>query len=141
MNTFSVSGLSNYIKDLFDSDQNLSHISVRGELSNYKIHSAGHHYFSLKDENAVIDAVFFKGNASRLRFVPKDGMKVIVFGSVSSFPKSGRYQIYVSDMQPEGVGALYVAFEELKNKLYTEGLFDESLKKEIPEFPLRIGLV
>ncbi len=141
MNAVTVTELSNYIKALFDGDERLNSVCVRGELSNYKIHSTGHHYFSLKDEGAVIDAVMFRSCAGRLKFVPQSGMKVILFGKVSSFPKSGRYQIYVSDMQPEGVGALYAAFEQLKNKLYKEGLFDRSIKKEIPRFPERIGLV
>ena len=141
MNAISVTELSNYIKSLFDGDERLNAVCVRGELSNYKVHTTGHHYFSLKDEGAVIDAVIFRTYAGRLKFLPQSGMKVIVFGKVSSFPKNGRYQIYVSDMQPEGVGALYAAFEQLKNKLYKEGLFDRSKKTDLPRFPERIGLV
>lgn len=141
MNAVSVTELSNYIKNLLDGDLNLSAVLVRGELSNYKMHSSGHHYFSLKDDGAVISAVMFRGSASKLRFAPKDGMKVVLFGKVSSFPKSGQYQIYVNDMQPEGIGALYAAFEELKKKLYQEGLFDKSLKKPVPKYPNTIALV
>jgi len=141
MNAVTVTELSNYIKNLLDGDSNLAAVLVRGELSNYKMHSSGHHYFSLKDDGAVISAVMFRGSASKLRFTPKDGMKVVLFGKVSSFPKSGQYQIYVNDMQPEGVGALYAAFEELKKKLNQEGIFDKSLKKTIPKYPNTIALV
>lgn len=141
MNAITVTELSNYIKNLLDGDANLSTVLVRGELSNYKMHSSGHHYFSLKDDGAVISAVMFQSSASKLRFTPKDGMKVVLFGKVSSFPKSGQYQIYVNDMQPEGIGALYAAFEELKKKLYQEGVFDKSLKKPIPKYPNTIALI
>jgi len=141
MTSLTVTELSNYIKSLLDNDRTLSEVIVRGELSNYKMHSSGHHYFSLKDDGAVISAVMFRGSASKLKFIPKDGMKVILFGKVSSFPKSGQYQIYASEMQPEGVGALFAAFEELKQKLYAEGLFDKAYKKELPRFPKRIALV
>lgn len=140
MNAVTVTELSNYIKSLLDNNENLSAVMVRGELSNYKIHSSGHHYFSLKDDGAVISAVMFRGSASKIRFIPQNGMKVVLFGKVSSFPKSGQYQIYVSDMQPEGIGALYAAFEQLKQKLYSEGLFDKSHKKALPKFPKTIAL-
>ena len=141
MNAVTVTELSNYIKSLLDNNENLNAVLVRGELSNYKIHSSGHHYFSLKDDGAVISAVMFKGNASKIRFLPQNGMKVVLFGKVSSFPKSGQYQIYVSDMQPEGIGALYAAYEQLKQKLYAEGLFDKSHKKPLPRFPSTVALV
>lgn len=141
MNAVTVTELSNYIKILLDNDTHLSEVLVRGELSNYKMHSSGHHYFSLKDDGAVISAVMFRGSASKIRFTPKDGMKVVLYGKVSSFPKSGQYQVYVSDMQPEGIGALYAAFEELKRKLYQEGLFDKTLKKQLPKYPETIALV
>lgn len=140
MNAVTVTELSNYIKSLLDNDQNLSAVLVRGELSNYKIHSSGHHYFSLKDDGAVISAVMFRGNASKIRFVPQNGMKVVLFGKISSFPKSGQYQIYVSDMQPEGIGALFAAYEQLKQKLHAEGLFDKAHKKPLPRFPRTIAL-
>ena len=141
MNPVSVTELSNYIKSLLDNNENLASVLVRGELSNYKMHSSGHHYFSLKDDGAVISAVMFKGYASKIKFIPRDGMKVVLYGKVSSFPKSGQYQIYASDMQPEGIGALYAAFEQLKQKLYAEGLFDKSHKKPLPKFPTTVALV
>ena len=141
MNALTVTELSNHIKELLDSDEQLSSVYVRGELSNYKIHSSGHHYFSLKDDGAVITAVMFRGSASKIKFTPQNGMKVVLFGKVSSFPKSGQYQIYVNDMQPEGIGALFAAFEELKLRLYKEGLFSKSLKKSLPRYPKRIALV
>lgn len=137
----SVTEVSAYIKALLDHDEVLGQLCVRGELSNYKMHSSGHHYFTLKDDGAVINAVVFRSDASRLPFQPGNGMKVIVYGRVSSFPKSGQYQIYVSQMQPDGVGALYVAFEQLKEKLLREGLFDKDVKKTLPRYPRRIALV
>lgn len=137
----SVTELNQYIKLLLDRDDVLSAVTVRGELSNYKLHSSGHHYFTLKDENAVISCVMFRGDASRLRFRPENGMKVILSGHVSLFPRSGQYQIYVGDMQPDGIGALYVAFEQLKQKLQEEGLFDPAHKKPLPRYPRLIALV
>lgn len=137
----SVTEVSAYIKSLLDRDAVLGQLCVRGELSNYKMHSSGHHYFTLKDDGAVINAVMFRNDASRLPFQPGNGMKVIVYGRVSSFPKSGQYQIYVSQMQPDGVGALYVAFEQLKEKLLREGLFAKEAKKPLPRYPRRIALV
>ena len=137
----SVTEVNQYIKQMLEQDQILSQVSVRGELSNYKMHSSGHHYFTLKDDGAVISAVMFRGDASKLRFRPENGMKVILSGRVSLFPKSGQYQIYVRDMQPDGIGALYIAFEQLKQKLYAEGLFDPEKKKTIPRYPARIALV
>ena len=136
-----VTALSEYIKGMLESDMLLQKVYVVGELSNFKVHSSGHCYFSLKDEGAVINAVMFRGDAAKLRFRPESGMKVILYGRVSLFPKSGQYQIYVSAMQPDGVGSLYVAFEQLKEKLYKEGLFDKKFKKALPKYPKRIGLV
>ena len=137
----SVTQLTQYIKLLLDRDEILSQACVRGELSNYKIHSSGHHYFTLKDEGAVISCVMFRSDAMRLRFRPETGMKVILSGRVSLFPKSGQYQIYVSHMQPDGVGDLAVAFEQLKKKLSAEGLFDPARKKPLPRYPGTIALV
>lgn len=137
----SVTEVSAYIKALLDHDEVLGQLCVHGELSNYKMHSSGHHYFTLKDDGAVINAVMFRGEAARLRFRPENGMKVIIYGRVSSFPKSGQYQIYVNNMQPDGVGALYIAFEQLKEKLLREGLFAKELKKPLPRYPRRIALV
>ena len=137
----SVTQLTQYIKLLLDRDEILSQACVRGELSNYKIHSSGHHYFTLKDEGAVISCVMFRSDAMRLRFRPETGMKVILSGRVSLFPKSGQYQIYVSHMQPDGVGDLAVAFEQLKKKLSAEGLFDPARKKPLPRSPGTVALV
>ncbi len=137
----SVTQLTQYIKLLLDRDEILSQVCVRGELSNYKAHSSGHQYFTLKDEGAVISCVMFRGDAMKLRFRPESGMKVILYGRVSLFPKSGQYQIYVTAMQPDGVGALAVAFEQLKNRLYEEGLFDQAHKKSLPPYPERVALV
>ena len=137
----SVTQLTQYIKLLLDRDEILSQACVRGELSNYKIHSSGHHYFTLKDEGAVISCVMFRSDAMRLRFRPETGMKVILSGRVSLFPKSGQYQIYVSHMQPDGVGDLAVAFEQLKKKLSAEGLVDPARKKPLPRYPGTVALV
>lgn len=137
----SVTQLTQYIKLLLDRDEILSQVCVRGELSNYKAHSSGHQYFTLKDEGAVISCVMFRSDAMRMRFRPESGMKVILYGRVSLFPKSGQYQIYVTAMQPDGVGALAVAFEQLKRRLHEEGLFDPAAKKHLPAYPQRIALV
>lgn len=137
----SVTQLTQYIKLLLDRDEILSQVCVRGELSNYKAHASGHQYFTLKDEGAVISCVMFRSDAMRMRFRPESGMKVILYGRVSLFPKSGQYQIYVTAMQPDGVGALAVAFEQLKTRLHEEGLFDAAHKKHLPSYPRRIALV
>lgn len=141
MQPVTVTQLTQYIKLLLDRDEILSQVCVRGELSNYKAHSSGHHYFTLKDEDAVISCVMFRGDAMKLRFRPESGMKVILYGRVSLFPKSGQYQIYVSAMQPDGIGALAVAFEQLKQRLLEEGLFDNAHKKPLPQFPQRVALI
>ena len=137
----SVTQLTGYIKLLLDRDEILSQTCVRGELSNYKIHSSGHHYFTLKDEGAVISCVLFRSDAMRLRFRPESGMKVILTGRVSLFPRSGQYQLYVSHMQPDGAGDLAVAFEQLKQRLQAQGLFDAAHKKPLPRYPERVALV
>ena len=141
MQPVSVTQLTQYIKLLLDRDEILSQVCVRGELSNYKAHSSGHQYFTLKDEGAVISCVMFRSDAAKLRFRPESGMKVILYGRVSLFPKSGQYQIYVTSLQPDGVGALAVAFEQLKRRLYQEGLFDPAHKKTLPVYPERVALV
>lgn len=138
---YSVSQLNNYVKGVLDKDENLAHIFVSGEISNFKAHYSGHYYLTVKDEAAAIKAVMFAGNASRLRFMPENGMKVIIFGTVSLFPRDGSYQLYINDMQPDGAGALNVAFEQLKKKLSAEGLFSQEHKKPIPKFPKRVGVV
>lgn len=144
MNTamVSVSQLNFYIKSLLDGDQNLSSVFVTGEISNLSDHyRSGHLYFSLKDEKSSIKAVMFANSASRLRFLPQNGMKVIVRGRVSVYEAAGQYQLYAEDMQPDGAGALAVAFEQLKEKLRTEGLFEQSHKKPLPRLPRRVGVI
>lgn len=137
-----VSQLNFYVHSLLESDEHLGGVFLRGEISNFKNHyRSGHFYLSLKDENAVIRAVMFKGNAQRLRFLPQDGMKVTVSGRVSLYERDGQYQFYIDDMQPDGVGALHVAYEQLKEKLQKEGLFDASRKRPLPPYPERVGVI
>ena len=136
-----VSDLNRYIKDKIANDENLSQILVKGEISNFKNHYTGHMYFTLKDENSLIKCVCFKTYAEKLTFMPKDGMKVIVLGSVSVFERDGIYQIYVKIMEEDGLGDLYTKYKELKEKLEKEGLFDETHKKEIPFMPKTIGVL
>ena len=138
---YSVSQLNSYVKGVLDKDENLAHIFVTGEISNFKDHYSGHLYMTIKDEAASIKAVMFAGNASKLRFRPENGMKILAFGTVSLFPRDGSFQLYINDMQPDGVGALNIAFEQLKKKLEAEGLFSNVYKKPLPEFPMRIGVV
>ena len=137
----SVSQVNGHIKDLLDADPALSGLFVRGELSNYKVYPSGHHYFSMKDEGGSLRCVMFRREAMTLRFQPQNGMKVLAFGRVSAFPRDGQYQLYVSAIQPDGVGDLHAAFEALKAKLAGQGLFDADHKKPIPRFPRRIALV
>lgn len=138
---FSVTELNSYVKSLLDKDENLKNVFVTGEISNFKNHYSGHMYMTIKDDGGAIKAVMFSSYASRLKFVPENGMKVIVFGSVSLYNKDGSYQLYINDMQPDGVGALNLAFEQLKEKLNKEGLFNADLKKPIPVFPQKIGVM
>lgn len=138
---YSVNDLNNYVKHILDNDENLKYVFVTGEISNFKAHYSGHLYLTLKDEKATVKAVMFAGNASKLRFMPENGMKILAFGTVSLFPRDGSYQLYISDMQPDGIGALSIAFEQLKNKLEKEGLFSPHYKKPIPRFPERVGVV
>jgi exodeoxyribonuclease VII large subunit len=138
---FSVSELNGLIKELFDHTRLFSAVSVRGELSNYKIYPSGHHYFTLKDSESSLRCVMFRGNASRLRFRPENGMSVTASGQISVFSRDGVYQLYCSALMPEGTGDLQVAFEQLKKKLSEEGLFDEAHKKPLPPFPKRIAII
>lgn len=140
-NVFSVSDINNYIKQVIASDGILSGLSVRGEISNFKHHYTGHMYFTIKDENSVLKCVMFKTQAVRLKFSPQNGEKVIVSGYISVFERDGQYQLYASDMQPDGLGALHLAFEQLKNKLEKEGLFSQDIKKKLPLLPKSIGVV
>lgn len=136
-----VTALNESIKALLEGTPYLRSVYLRGEISNFTNHRSGHLYFSLKDEGGLVRAVMFRGNATRLAFLPENGMKVLVRGSVSLFVRDGSYQIYVSSMEPDGVGALYLAFERLKRKLAAEGLFDEDRKRPLPRIPSRIGVI
>lgn len=140
-NVWSVSELTRQIKDLLDGESSLQHIYVRGELSNYKIYPSGHHYFTIKDEEATLKAVMFRREASRLRFRPESGMKVIALGRITVYPRDGVYQLYATELVPDGVGDLHAAFEQLKAKLAEEGLFDRDHKKPLPPYPERIAVI
>ena len=134
-NPISVTELNRYIKNKIAEDEVLSNVLVKGEISNYKHHYTGHLYFTLKDENSLIKCIMFKSFAEKLKFEPRDGMKVMILGSVSVFERDGVYQIYCKAMQEDGMGSLYKAYEELKAKLEKEGLFAKEHKKQIPMFP------
>jgi exodeoxyribonuclease VII large subunit len=138
---FTVTEINNYIKYLMQNDMLLSHLYVKGEISNFKHHTSGHAYFTLKDADSRIKCVMFKGNASKLKFVPEDGCAVILRGYFSIYERDGQYQLYVEDMIPEGTGSLYKAYEQLKKKLSELGYFDEAKKKKIPFMPQAVGIV
>ncbi len=137
----SITQLNEYVKSLIENDSKLTDVYVKGEISNFKFHTTGHFYFTLKDENSIIRCVMFRSSASRIPFVPENGMVVICHGRVSVFTRDGQYQLYADSMEPDGVGSLYVAFEQLKKKLENEGLFSESRKKPLPKTPTRVGLI
>ena len=136
-----IGALNNYLKKLFDNDNNLKDVYLKGEISNFKAHTRGHFYFTLKDETSRINAVMFSYKASMLSFLPADGMKVLVRGKVSIYEATGSYQIYVEEMSQDGLGNLYIEFEKLKKKLVAEGLFSQEHKKKIPKVPKKIGIV
>ncbi len=136
-----VTALTKYLKYKFDSDQNLQRVFLRGEISNFKAHSSGHYYFSIKDENSKINAIMFSTYTKKLPFVPTEGMKIMVSGSIRIYETTGNYQIYINDLIEDGVGNLHIAFEKLKKKLTSEGLFDKKYKKGIPKYPSKIGIV
>ena len=136
-----VKALTKYIKRKFDADTHLRDVYVKGELSNVKVHSSGHIYFTLKDDAARITSVMFAMNAKSLKFVPESGMNVLVRGDINVFEVAGQYQLYAATIQPDGIGELFLAFEQLKKKLQQEGLFHPSRKKAIPTFPKKIGVV
>lgn len=138
---YTVTQLNQQIKGMLESNPSFRNIFVQGEISNYKQHTSGHHYMTLKDADGAISAVLFRADAARLRFRLMNGMKVIARGRVSSFPKTGQVQLYLADLMPDGTGALHLAFEQLKSKLYAEGLFDQAHKQEIPRMPHTIALV
>ena len=137
----SVNQLTRYIKYKIDNDINLNEVFLRGEISNFKAHSRGHYYFTLKDEKSRISAIMFSSATKNIKFMPQDGMKVLVTGKISVFESTGNYQIYVNEMLEDGVGNLYIAYEQLKKKLEEEGLFKKEHKKPIPKIPNRIGVV
>lgn len=136
-----VAALTKYIKRKFDADPHLQGVLVKGEISNFKQHSSGHMYFTLKDEKARILAVMFSSDARSMKFVPENGMKVLISGNITVYEQSGQYQIYVKSMQPDGIGELYLAYEQLKEKLEKEGLFSPTHKKPIPKYPRTIGVI
>ena len=136
-----ISRINNYLKAYFDNNPHLQHVYLKGEISNFKNHSRGHLYFTLKDEQSRLSAVMFQTNALKLNFEPEDGMNVLVEGRISCYPAQGSYQIYVEKMEVDGVGNLYIEFEKLKKKLAAEGLFDSKFKKQIPKYPTRIGVI
>lgn len=140
-NPITVTDLNKYIKNKIDGDEMLNNVLVKGEISNFKNHYTGHMYFTLKDENSLIKCVMFKSYTTHLSFMPKDGMKVMVLGSVAVFERDGVYQIYAKAMKEDGLGSLYTAYEELKKKLEQEGLFEEAHKKKIPFMPKTIGVL
>lgn len=137
----SITQINEYIRGKMDEDRLLMQLAVRGEISNYKMYPSGHHYFTLKDENAALKCVMFKTNAARLRFHPENGMKVIALGRITVYPRDGAYQLYCSAMSMDGIGDLYAAFEQLKAKLAAQGLFAPEHKKPLPPYPGTIGIV
>ena len=136
-----VSQLNRYLKFKFDQDSNLNQVFLKGEISNFKAHTRGHYYFTIKDEGSRINAVMFMSQASKLSFMPEDGMKIMAIGRISVYEATGGYQIYVDSMMPDGVGNLYIEYEKLKKKLSSEGLFDPDKKKKIPKFPETVGII
>jgi len=137
----SVTQINEYIRSMMDSDRLLNNLAIKGEISNYKLYPSGHHYFTLKDEGGALRCVLFKGNASKLRFRPENGMKIIAMGKISVFPRDGAYQLYCTGLVMDGVGDLYAAFEQLKAKLAAQGLFDPAHKMPIPAYPGTIGII
>lgn len=140
-NVLTIAQLNEYIRGRMDADSVLSQVAVKGEISNYKLYPSGHHYFTLKDEQASLKCVIFKGNAMRMRFRLENGVKVIAMGRVTVYPRDGAYQLYCVAVTADGIGDLYVAFEQLKKKLAAQGFFDPAHKKPIPRYPAQIGLI
>ena len=137
----SITKINEYIRSMMEEDFLLNNLAVRGEISNYKIYPSGHHYFTLKDENSSLKCVMFRGNTSRLRFRPSNGMQVVAMGKIAVYPRDGAYQLYCTSLLLDGIGDLYAAFEKLKAKLAAEGLFNKEHKKMIPKHPRTIGII
>lgn len=137
----SITQINEYIRDMMDCDGLLAGVAVRGEISNYKLYPSGHHYFTLKDDGAALKCVMFRGNATRLRFRPENGMKIIAMGKISVYPRDGAYQLYCTAMALDGVGDLHAAFEQLKSRLAGEGLFDPAHKVPLPRYPETVGII
>ena len=140
-NYLTVTALTKYIKRKFDTDSHLKNIWLRGEISNYKLHSRGHMYLTIKDDQTRVQAVMFAGNNRSLKFTPENGMNVLIKGEISVFEPFGQYQLYIQQMEPDGIGSLYLAFEQLKEKLHKQGYFEEKHKKKLPMFPKHIGII
>ncbi len=140
-NVLTITQINEYIRGIMDGDRLLNNVAVKGEISNYKLYPSGHHYFTLKDEAGALKCVMFKNNALRLRFRPENGMKIIATGKISVYPRDGAYQLYCTGMVMDGIGDLYVAFEQLKTKLAAQGLFDPAHKQRLPQYPGIIGIV
>ena len=138
---YTITALNKAIKNMFEEKRELQNIHLKGEISNFKHHSRGHFYFTLKDETSQLSAIMFASSAKNINFEPSDGMKVLVTGKVSVYETGGTYQIYVNEMLVDGLGNLYLEFEKLKKKLEAEGLFKKEYKKPIPRFPMRIGII
>lgn len=137
----SVAQINEYIRRLMDNDALLATVAVKGEISNYKVYPSGHHYFTLKDEDSALKCVMFRSSAVRLKFRPENGMKIIAMGKISVYPRDGAYQLYCTGMVLDGIGDLYAAFEQLKEKLSKQGLFDPAHKKQLPQYPGTIGII
>ena len=140
-NTLTVSQVNTYLKGLIEDDVLMSSVWIKGEISNFKHHSSGHMYMTLKDSGATLRAVMFKGSTFRLKFMPEDGMMVLAHGRISVYEQGGQYQLYIDALEPDGIGALYIAYEQLKNRLEAEGYFDERHKKEIPVLPRKVAVI
>lgn len=136
-----ITQVNEYIRSMMDGDRLLANVAIKGEISNYKVYPSGHHYFTLKDDGSTLKCVLFKGNATKLRFRPENGMQVIAMGRITVYPRDGAYQMYCTAMAMDGIGDLYALFEQLKNKLAAKGLFDPAHKKPLPQYPNRIGII
>jgi len=138
---YTVRELTNYIRTVFEADTKLANVWIKGEISNFKLHSSGHLYFTLKDSDAAIRCVMFRSRAGKMKFRPEDGMEVIAKGYISIYERMGQYQLYVEEMDPSGLGGLYMAYEQLKAKLQEEGLFDVQKKKPLPPVPSTVAVI